>query len=167
MIVSSENDDAFEAEAIKAFTFLEHDYGFHLARPATVQESPRDSYIVVKYRRCDFRVDVVWSDFELYLGVLVRLNNTNLKRHEKSVYLEPFIEFTSDGFLAPIVPQIYPGMSDGKIELAMRRRAQLFKHGYRKTLAAVAERLNQNMMQIENAPTEIIRQYHDWYQTHR
>jgi hypothetical protein len=152
-------------EATQAFLFLEQDLGFTCAGSSTVEEDPRDSYVVVKYRREDFRVDVAWNPSAMSLGILVRLDNQDLRRREKSVYFEPFLEFASHGAITPVVPQIYPGMSDAMIVEAMKGRKQVFESGLGELLGKIAERLRTHLTSLQNASVETVRNYHHWYRS--
>jgi hypothetical protein len=164
MTISKSQSDAFEAAVTEHFVFLEQDFGLTYAGSTTVQEDPRDSYVVARYQREDFRVDIAWGPVDMSLGVLIRLNNSGLRRRERYVYFEPFIEFTSEGSLLPVVPQIYPSMSIGGIEEAMKRRSHLFEHEFSDVLGQIAERLRMHLATLENVPTEMVRKYLDWYQ---
>ena len=116
-------------------------------------------------REREFRIDITWNPFARSLGILIRVDNEELKRRERYVYLEPFIEFTSGGNSSPVVPQIYPGMSVGKIEKTMQQRDELFACGVIETLIKLAERLRKYLASVRNCPTETIRKYHEWYQS--
>ncbi len=97
--------------------------------------------------------------------MLILLDNDEFKRRERYSYLEPFIAFSTDGSVSPILPQIYPGMGTGKIEKTMERRDKLFAHGVEGTLQAIAEKLNSYLPQIMTVTPETIRDYHSWYES--
>ena len=154
---------AFGQNVAKAFRFLETDRGMSLAGVDYVDDGPRDSYVVAKYRRGEHRVDVVWAPVEMGLGILVRVETSGLSRHERSIYLEPAIAFLTNGRTAPIVPQIYLGMSIRRIEKAMRLRRRLFADGYTGVLEVLADRLDAYHSAICDMSCETVKEYHAWY----
>lgn len=164
MSIRQEDIDAFQTITTEQFAFLVGDFGFRYAGINTVDDDPRDSYVVAKYRQDEFRVDVAWNPYAMSLSVLIRVANNELGRRERSVYFEPLIEFLSNGTTVPVVPQIYPGMSVRKIEKAMECREQLFANGVEESLCEIAKRLKQNFQDIRDCTAETVREYQEWYQ---
>jgi hypothetical protein len=165
MSILKKDIDAFEAVVSEQFSFLVTDFDMRYAGTSSVEDDPRDSYVVAKYRKDELRVDVAWNPFAMSLGVLLRVCNDELGRRERYVYLEPFIEFATNGRTPPVVPQIYPNMSVGKIEKAMNCREQLFAGGVERPLSEIAVKLKEQLDSIRNASAETIREYQSWYQS--
>ena len=164
MGISKTESEAFEAAVMEQFSFIEQDFNLRYAGLKTVEGDPRDSGVVAKYRQGEFRVNIAWAPFEMSLGVLIRLNNSDLGRRERYVYFEPYVEFISDGSLLPVVPQIYPGMSVTNIEKAMKNREHLFEHGLGDAISKIAERLRAHLGNLQGSPAETVRRYQEWYQ---
>jgi len=162
-IPDSENA-AFEPAVKQHFSFLADQHSFQFAGVREVDDGPRDRGVVARYRQAEVRIDIGWSAIEGSLAVLIRLDAKGLARNERYVYLEPFVEFTTDGAVAPVVPQIYPGMSVRRIEETMRSRKELFQNGIGEVLERVASRLREYYALICGASVETVRQYHKWYQ---
>jgi hypothetical protein len=165
MSIPQNDIDAFEAAALKHFSFLETDFNLRSSGTNTVEDDPRDSCVIVKFRQHEFRVDIVWNPFAMSLGVLIRVESSELGRRERYVYLEPFIEFISNGETVPFIPQIYPGMSVSKIEKAMDQRQELFAGGVESSLGELAGRLRDYLGGIRGCSVETIRKYQAWYQS--
>jgi hypothetical protein len=161
--LDSENA-AFESAVKQHFGFLAGEHGIQFAGVREVNDGPRDRGVVARYRQAEVRIDIGWSAIEGSLALLIRLDAEGLARNEPYVYLEPFIEFTSDGIVAPVVPQIYPGMSVRRIEATMMLRKELFQNGIGEVLERVASRLREYYSSICGASVETVRQYHKWYQ---
>lgn len=157
--------ETFKSTVTNAFSFLVTDFDLQYVGLNTVDDDPCDSYVVAKYRQNEFRIDIAWNPYAMSLSVLIRLDNNELGRRERYLYLEPFIEFTSGGEISPIVPQIYPGMSIGKIEKAMKRRADLFARGVGESLCGVAKRLQSHLLSIRSCSATTVRDYQTWYQS--
>lgn len=154
---------AFESAVRQCFSFLESDHAFHFSGVREVNDGPRDTGVVARYRNDTVRIDIGWSAIEGSLAVLMHMAKDDLSRAERFAYLEPFIEFRTNGSVMPVVPQIYPGMSVRKIEEAMELRAALFGNGLDEALKAVALRLKEHYPTIRDASSDMIRQYHQWY----
>ena len=154
----------FERAIRQCCGFLESDQGFQFTGVREFNDGPRDRGLVAGYRQGEARIRIGWGALEGSLVVSVRLDADNLNRAERWVYLEPFVEFVSNGEVAPVVPQIYPGMSVRKIEKAITLREQLFQNGVGGALETLASRLREYYGVIRAAPPETIRQYHQWFQ---
>lgn len=169
MTTNTPDSDSLEFEsAVKQhFSFLEDEHDFRFTGVREFNDGPRDTGVVASYRRGDgdVRIKIGWSAIEGSLAVLVRSDIDGLSRKERYVYLEPFIEFMSNGSMEPVAPQIYPAMSIAKIMTAMKLRNKIFQHGVAETLEAVGLRLQEFYPSIRDAPAEYIRQYHQWYQS--
>jgi len=157
--------DSFDAAVSQHFSFLESEFDLRRTGVSVVDEDPRDSYMVAKYRQGEFRVDIAWNPFAMSLGVLLRVENGELGRRERYVYLEPFIEFMSNGEITPVVPQIYPSMSVGKIEKTMELREKRFAAGVEDPLSELANRLKIHLPEIRSCKSQVVRDYQDWYQS--
>lgn len=155
----------FESAVKGRFGFLETDHGFRFAGVRDVNDDPRDSYSVARYRRSDMRIDIAWNPMARSLGVLLRMDAAALSRTERFVYLEPFIEFATQGTIPPVVPQIYPGMSIKRLEQAVMMREELFRHGIGEALEGLASRLREYYPKIRDASVDTILQYGRWYKT--
>lgn len=164
MSIPKTDIDAFEAAVTKRFAFLEQDFNLRYSGLKIDDADPRDTGMVARYSKDEFRVSIAWAPFEMSLSVLIRLSNTDLGRRERYVYLEPFIAFVTNGAVRPVVPQIYPGMSVRKIEEAMELRSRLFENSVGHTLETVSSRLKEYYMTIRAASADDVRQYHQWYQ---
>ncbi len=167
MSIPQRDIDAFAVLVAEHFSFLEADFNMHAVGVCAVNGGPRDSYIVAKYRQDDLRIDVAWNPFATALGVLLRIENSELERREQYVYLEPFIEFISNGGTEPIVPQIYPGMSLRSIEKVMQLRQELFAGGVEDSLPELGNRLKLHLADIRSCTAETVRDYQAWYQCRR
>ncbi|MFN5706826.1 MAG: hypothetical protein ACK6DS_09865 [Planctomycetota bacterium] len=155
----------FEASVENDFRFLKADYGFECSGVRSVDEDPRDSYLLARFARDHERIDVAWNEVAMSLSILVRLNNDELGRRERYVYFEPFIEFLSKGKVLPIAPQLFPKMTMRSIEAVMRQRSDAFKEGISSRMASLAEKLREYLATIRTSSTETIRAYHSWYET--
>lgn len=127
---NGQDQACFQRSVIRSFGFLETEHGVSLASTVYVDEGPRDSYYLAKYGKGELRVGIAWAPVELGLGVLMHLEAEGLGRRERSIHVEPFIEFLTDGRVVPIVPQIYPAMGVVGIVKTMEARTALFKDGY-------------------------------------
>ncbi len=165
MSIAQDNVDAFERAVATRFEFLEGEFGLSYVGTEAVQEDPRDSYIAARYGTGDFRVEVVWNPVAMSLVVLVRLSNVALGRRERTVYFEPFVEFVSEGAIIPVAPQVYPGMSIGRIEKTMQARESLFVHGINGALDAIADKLKAYLPCLDGSSEEVVRAYHEWYKS--
>ena len=76
--------DVFEAAVAKHFSFLQAEWNMRYAGIKAVNEDPRDSYVAAKYRQGGLRIDIVWGPLERSLGILIRLDNEELKRRERT-----------------------------------------------------------------------------------
>ena len=156
----------FEQAVIRSFAFLEIEYGISMVSATYVDEDPRDSYYVAKYRKGELRVDIAWAPVELGLSVLIRVETKGLGRKERSIHVEPFIEFLTNGQVVPIIPQVYPAMCIARIEKIMEAKTALFVNGYCGIMDQVASRLKEYYQAICSANCETIKRYHTWYSSH-
>lgn len=163
VIIMESNFDDFEAVATKEFSFLESKFGFKYFGLKVVREDPRDSYVAVRYRGDLFHLDIVWNPLAMFLGVFVRLNGCDLERSKKYLYFEPFVEYMTGGSTKPIISQIYPGMSVGKIERAMEERNNLFKDGVSQVVTVLSEKVRVSFELINSANKADVEKYHEWY----
>lgn len=163
MDLHNRDQNRFDLAVTRSFVFLETEYGFHMTSSSFVNEGPRDSYYLAKYRKIELRVDIAWAPVELGLGVLMRVEIENLGRKDRLIYVEPFIEFLTDGQIVPVIPQIYPAMSDTRIKKIMEERSTLFENGYDEPMDRVALRLKEYYHPICIADCDTIRRYHKWY----
>lgn len=164
MGIEKQDIDAFENAVVEKFEFLVNDFGMRYSGVNWVDDDPRDSYIVTKYRNDELRVDIAWNPFAMSLNIVVRVPNEELRRREKSIYFEPFIEFITSGKIEPVIPQIYPNMTVTKIENAMRLRETFFSEGIEQPLNEIARRLQQYFGEICKSSNERILKFQVWYQ---
>ena len=156
--------ESFEEIIKKEFVFLEKSYEFIYSGLNCVDEDPRDSFVAAKYRRFERRIDIVWNSFAMSLGILIKQDHLEqLKRRESFIYFEPFIEYMSCGSVKPIIPQIYPKMSVGKIEKTILARKKCFKNGVEPVIPSLAKRLIENYDAVNLPTLEQVRKYHEWY----
>ncbi len=134
------NYSSFEKVVTDNFGFLERDYEFKFTGIHEVNDGPRDQGVIARYSQNEVRIEIGWSATEGSLAVLVKTNSEGLARAEKYVYFEPFVEYASSGKINPIVPQIYPGMSVGRIEKAMMQREKCFQDGVAGVVKILASR---------------------------
>lgn len=166
MHIQKEVQAKFEQAVTRHFEFLEKEHGVFNVSTAYVDEGPRDSYYLAKYRKGELRVDIAWAPVELGLGVLMRVEMDGLGRRERSIHVEPFIEFLTGGQVVPVVPQIYPAMGIADIKKTMEARAEVFGAGYDGPMDRVAVRLKEYFQAICSADCETVRRYHAWYSSH-
>jgi hypothetical protein len=153
----------FELVVKDCFAFLEAECSMTFRGVREVNaDDPRERGLVVRYRSSDLRVDIGWSEGEGSLAVLIRLEREDLPRPDRYVYLEPFVEFFTKGSSTAIVPQVYLGMSESKIQTVMSHREGLFKGGLAGVLKAVADKLHNHLDDIRTASAADIRCYHEW-----
>lgn len=165
MNILKRDTDVFEEVVSKHFSFMEADLNLQFVGVTIFDSDPRDSYMVAKFQHDAFRVDVAWNPVAMSLSVLICIENDDLRRREKYLYFEPFIEFTSNGDTIPIVPQIYPGMSVRKIEKAMELRQNLFADGIEGSICLLASKLKEHLSSIRSCNAKTVREYQAWYQT--
>lgn len=163
MGVSEAERTEFAAMVERYFTFLKNEGGLSLVGVDSVDEGPGDSYVTIKYRNGTHRLDIAWAPVEMSLGILLRVEKVGLSRREQSIYSEPYIEFITQGRVAPLVPQIYPRMSIGSIRKAMDARARLFAGGLGGVVERLAHRFRTHYPEICDASLDTIRAYHRWY----
>ncbi len=154
---------SFEETIVEAFSFLESDYKFKYFGVREIDDGPRDQGLVARYSQEKMRIQIGWSAAEGSLVVLIKTNIEGLSREERSFYLEPFIEFMSEGKMKPIVPQIYLGMSIRGIEKAMDQRRGIFKNGFVNVVNDLACRFKASYPMIEAVDAITIKQYQKWY----
>ena len=156
---------AFEKQVTGRFAFLESEYGFEYAWTKAQNDDPRDSCIVGRFQKADCRIDIAWNATAMSLGALIRLNRNGLTGNVRYVYFEPFVEFSTEGAISPVIPQIYPKMSISQIEKVMRRREILFSSdGLENALAELAIRMEKHFATVFAATVDQIQKYHRWYE---
>jgi hypothetical protein len=96
----------------------------------------------------------------------MRVETDGLGRRERSIHVEPFIEFLTSGQVVPVVPQIFPAMGIADIKKAMEARAEIFRTGYDEPMDRVALRLKEYFRAICSADCETVKRYHAWYSSH-
>ena len=164
--MSTSNDCNVTARIKKSFEFLEKEFGFTFSGLRVINNgSLRDSGVVAKYRSNQIRIDIGWSPAEFSLSILLRLEDARLTRKERYIYFEPFIEFISNGVMHPIIPQIYHGMSVAKIDEAIEKRKDLFAKGSADAVDLLAKRLHDHFTEIQSTAIDVIRKYHEWYES--
>jgi hypothetical protein len=156
----------FESQVRDAFAFLETERRIIFSGTRSVDGDPRDAGLVACYRADDIRVDIGWNEFELSLAVLIRLNRDELAKQARYVYLDAFVEYISGGKKQGVVPQIYPRMSEERINDAMNKRQDLFqKTSFVEILEKLAEQLRNYIGDIQNVSPEIINNYQRWFES--
>ncbi len=163
MSVSETERAEFAALIGKRFAFLWSEGGLLLTSVRSVDEGPRDSNVVATYRSGACRVDVGWAPVEMSLSIRVRLERDVLSRRERYIYAEPFIAFITQDKVAPIVPQVYPGMSVSSLQRTMDARVTLFAGGLSGVVETLAIRLRTFFPEIRDASADAVRAYHRWY----
>ena len=146
----------FEASIESNFSFLKAERGFDGRGVRSVDDDPRDSYLLARFSKEDERIDVAWNEMAKSLSILIRLANDDLGRKERYVYFEPFVEFVSKGQVRPIAPQLFPRMTMKSIEAVMHQRDQVFKEGISKTMASLAEKLQKNLSMVQSSSANTI-----------
>jgi hypothetical protein len=163
MGVSETEQAGFRAMVETHFAFLKSEAGLVLTGVDSVDEGPRDSYVIAKYRSGARRVDIAWAPVEMSLSILLHIEMDSLSRREQSLYAEPFIEFVTHGKIMPVVPQIYPAMSVSSIQKAMDARAKVFAEGLAGVAEALAKRVKAYYPEIQDASLDTVRAYHRWH----
>ncbi len=154
----------FESFVREGFSFLECEYGMDFSGVREVgRDDPRESGLVASYRKDGIKVDVAWSEVQNSVIILIHLANEDIPRKVRYIYLESFIEFSSNGVERSIVAQIYPRMSQAGILRAMRERDDLFREI---TLPGVIDFLSEKLRRhydeiISPSPEKVIK-YHEW-----
>lgn len=157
------DESAFEDGVKKYFDFLVKKQGMALKSVRRSQSKyPQDQAWTASFSRNDLRVELGWNPFEGSLAVLIRYSLDDLSRTDRYVYLEPFVEFLSEGKESPIVPYVRDGLSQSQLLKLMDARNEVFKNGLSPVLEAIAQKLMNYFEFIESATTESIMNYHDW-----
>lgn len=163
MGLSETEKTGFTALVEKHFAFLKSEAGLAFKGVDSVDEGPRDSYVIAKYRNGAHRFHIAWAPVEMSLNIRLRVERHGLSSREQSIYAEPFIEFMTQGKVTPVIPQVYQAMSVSRIQRAMDARAKLFAGGLAGAVEALAERFKAYYPQIRDASLDTIRAYHCWY----
>jgi hypothetical protein len=154
----------FESSIEYDFGFLKTEYGFDFNGVRSVDDDPRDAYLLARFSKGDARIDVAWNEMAKSLSILIRLCKDELGRKERYVYFEPFVEFLSKGQVLPIAPQLFPRMTMKSIDSVMRQRSDTFKVGIASKMALLAEKLREYLEPMQSSSVEMIREYHKWYE---
>lgn len=157
----------FEASIKSDFDFLKTECGYDGRVVRSVDGDPRDSYLLARFSKDDERIDVAWNEMAKSLSILIRLSNDQLRRKERYVYFEPYVEFVSKGVAKPVAPQLFPSMTMKAIETVMHQRNEVFKNGISSTMASLAEKLREYHSMVLSSSAETIREYHKWYMKER
>jgi hypothetical protein len=155
----------FEASMEKDFGFLKAEHGYDSCSVRSIDDDPRDAYLLARFTKEDMKIDIAWNEMAKSLSILIRLANVELGRNERYVYFEPFIEFLSKGQVLPIAPQLFPRMTMKSTESVMRQRNEVFQEGIASTLVSLSQKLREYLGTVQSASTETIRAYHSWYET--
>lgn len=153
----------FETAIDRDFRFLKTDLGFENQGIRTEGDDPRDSYLLARFTRGEERVDVAWNEMAKSLSILIRVSNDELGRRDRYLYFEPFMEFTSNGEMLPIAPQLFPRFTMKSIEAAMRERELVFKDGLAVSMKLLSNKLSDSLASVLSTPAENIRKYQHWY----
>ena len=125
-------------------------------------DDPRDHTLIVRYECNDLRADIAWCEGEGSLAILLRYNRGDLGKHERYVYMEPFIEFLSDGQYKALVPYVREGMSVEQLRTIMDRRCVLLSDGYEAVVRALGLKTEPFLKKIVSVTSEEIMNYHRW-----
>lgn len=154
----------FESLVRERFSFLEYERGMNFSGTKEVGEGdPRESGLVASYRKDRIKIDIGWSQVQISVIVLIHLADEGIPRGIRYLYLDSFIEFSSDGVEKGVVAQIYPRMSQAGILKAMRERSALFREI---TFPGVVDLLSESLRRhydevVSPSPGEVVK-YHEW-----
>lgn len=123
---------------------------------------PRDAALVARYSGPYFRFDIGWNKFDLSLSILIKFAHLTLPKNDSYVYLEPFIEFVTQGKVRAIVPYITEGMSIRKIEDVVEKRNLLFAQGLDPVIKALGEKMKEHFGILTSISQQQIEDYHKW-----
>jgi hypothetical protein len=156
--------NSFESLVLKCCSFLQADRHMKFTGVREINSDGRDMALVASYHGDRSRVEIGWSELELSLGVLIRLDRADVPRGERWVYLEPFVYFTSDRKVVPVVPQIYYEMTPSQMLTVMEERETVFGDGLEAVLVAVMVRLDRFVDDMELTSLATLSSYQHWYQ---
>jgi hypothetical protein len=125
-------------------------------------DDPRDHTFVARYECKDFRADIALCEGEGSLAVLLRYNREGLEKRQRYVYMEPLIEFLSDGQYKVLVPYVREGMAVKQLKEIMDMRMLLFSDGYESVIRELALRTAPFVKKISSVMSEDIINYHRW-----
>ena len=162
---SKDVDSSIVAEVRKDFLVLETEFGMNFVGIRSVDDGPQDKGAVATYSNDKACIEIGWSELELSIAVVIRLKTDRVPRKQRSLYLEPFIEFVTAGKCTPVVPQIYYAMTANAIKKALKQRREVFHNGLHEVLMAVAERLHHYLNDVLDAKSDLINKYHQWFET--
>lgn len=161
--MSKDSKNDFATKVRKHFAFLEDVAALKYAGVRISGGSdPRDRALVARYERDDMRVDIGWNSAECSLAVLLKYEQDGLFGNNRYIYLEPFIEFFTNGQTKPIVPYVREQMAIKEIQAVADQRINLFKNGLDAVMSALAVRMESFLRELESIPLATIEGYHQW-----
>ncbi len=166
--IAHHDDQSFEEMVKVSFGFAESAFRMRFCgvRPSG-GDDPRDAALVARYTGSRFRFDIGWNEFELSLAVLINFDNPDLKRHERYVYFEPFVEYLTEGEETAIVPYVAENMSIRQIEAVMKRRRSVFQRGLSSVVEEVGRKVQYHFRKLVDASAEQVQGYHQWMNSKR
>lgn len=157
----------FEETVDSHFNYLEIEYGMK-RHPVRIRDgkSQLDIAIIVRYESATHRLDIGWGINEQGIGILIWLKPQQDSVCKEYIYLEPFIEYATQGAVLPVVPQVYPGMSIAKIEKLMKERKTLFSSSLGDIVLQISERIKKYLPIVLQKKSEDYQAFHDWFIKH-
>ncbi len=157
---------SFEGQVRTAFSFLETRCIAPFRNCRMVDDDPRDAYVGCTFENELARISVTYSWFELGAGVHIHFRRDDLPPSSRGIYLEPWLEYSSDGKAKPVVPFFYP--ASAKFKPVMDGRKLVFgKVGLSGVLGALAAKLDEHYDVVIGAANDEILRYQEWFQGHR
>jgi len=156
---------SFERLVREAFGFLEENGVAPFRNCRLDDDDPRDACIGCTFENDAARISIAYSWLDLGAGVSIYLRRDELPRHARSVYLEPWIEFQSEGRTRPLVPPFYPASSRFKPIMDERKHAfeMLQLSGI---MGQLATKLREHIESVVKATEQEVLRYQDWFQRH-
>jgi hypothetical protein len=156
----------FESALHRPFAFLVEEHAMEFSGIRTIGDGdPRDSALVARYRNDASRVEIAWSKAQDSVTVSMRLGDASLPSANRHVYLEPFVEFVTQGREASLVPPIYPRMSEAAIVEAMAKRRELFESvPLESVLLQLAHKLRRYLPELARASPDVLMRYREWFE---
>lgn len=145
------------------FEFLENEGMAFVGTHRAGGSDPRDTGLVASYSREDFKVKIGWSKSELSLTAMARFNSNELAGKERFVYMEPFVEFLTQGRVCAVVPYIKENQGSRGLTRILKERSDVFeRHGFDGVVELLAGRIKTYFNDIVSAPPGVVQKYHRW-----
>jgi hypothetical protein len=162
----------YEEMIITSFNFLESELNMHRGKVRISNRNDlRDITVSVRFESVSHRLDITWGIYQNGIGILI-YNKSCLEKstiHNKNcfVYFEPFVEFLTNGKEKPIIPQIYPKMSTGRIIKVMDARKKIFETSLALIIERLAKKFRMNYEIIFSKDIVSFTEFSKWFAEHQ